>query len=129
MRSFAGEEFELLAKRMRHDQDVREQDRAVEPEPAERLERHLGRRFVIVDEVEKPALFGTQCAVFGQVATGLSLTLLGIGLSGLIGEGLKPIIGLGEILGSGVLLVASAAASSVSTSAVGGVSAHASADR
>jgi Na+/H+ antiporter NhaD/arsenite permease-like protein len=29
----------------------------------------------------------------------------------LIGEGLKPIIGLGEILGSGVLLVASAAAS------------------
>ena len=36
-------EPDFLTHRIRHDQDVGEQDRGVEPEASHRLQRHLGR--------------------------------------------------------------------------------------
>ena len=58
----------MLAHGVGHDQDVREQDRAIEAEALDRLERHLHRSGTVVDEIEKPALLGSQSAVFGQIA-------------------------------------------------------------
>jgi len=66
--AFAGEEFELLPHRVRHDQDIGKQDRPVEPEPADRLQGHLARRLAIVNQIEEPALVGPQGAVFGQIS-------------------------------------------------------------
>ena len=58
--------------RVGHDQDVGKQDRAVEAEAADRLERDLGGRLAVVDQLEEPALLGPQRAIFGQVAAGLT---------------------------------------------------------
>ena len=59
-RPFARLEAQVLAERVRHDQDVGEQDRAVEAEAADRLEGDLGRGLGIVDELEEAALLGPQ---------------------------------------------------------------------
>ncbi len=51
VRAFTDTKFEMLAERMRHDEDIRKQDRPVEREAAKRLERHFGGRLGIIDKV------------------------------------------------------------------------------
>ena len=63
---------QILAQRVGHDQDVGEQDRAVEAEAADRLERDLGRGLAVVDQLEEAALLGPQRAIFGQIAPRLA---------------------------------------------------------
>ena len=46
-RTFAGDERHRLAERMRHHQDIREQDRGIETEAPDRLQRHFGRKLGI----------------------------------------------------------------------------------
>ena len=70
--AFAGEELKVLAHRVGHDEDVGEQDRTVESETADRLERDLGRSVGVIDEREESALVGAQGAVLGKVATRLA---------------------------------------------------------
>jgi hypothetical protein len=67
-RPLAHPEAEILTERPRDHQDVREQDRAVEAEPADRLERHLGRGVGIGRQREKSPLLGPQSAIFGEIA-------------------------------------------------------------
>ena len=71
-RALAGDEAQILADRVGDDEDVGKQDRAVEGEAAERLERDLGRGLGIVDQVEEAALARPQRAIFGQIAPGLA---------------------------------------------------------
>jgi hypothetical protein len=47
-RSFAFDKGYALPERMRHDQNIGKQDRGVETEAADRLQRNLGRPFGIV---------------------------------------------------------------------------------
>jgi hypothetical protein len=70
-RPFAGLEAQLLAERVRHDQDIGEQDCAVEAEAPDRLERDLGRGVGIEDELEKAALSRPERAILGQIASRL----------------------------------------------------------
>src|SRR3546814_3017215 len=63
---------DLLPQGMRHDQDVGEQNGAVETETAERLKSHLVRRIAVVDEVEEPALLGSKRPVFREIAARLA---------------------------------------------------------
>ena len=72
VRSLSCQEFQVLSHRVRHDQDVREQDGPVETEATDRLQRDLGRRFAIVDQRQETALFGTERPVFRQVAPRLT---------------------------------------------------------
>src|SRR3546814_11182153 len=53
-------------------EDIGKQDRAVETETPDRLQRHFGRRLGIVAELEEPALGLPQRAIFGQIASGLA---------------------------------------------------------
>ena len=57
---------------MRHHENIGKDDGGVEAEAADRLQRHLGREFGIVDEVEKPACLFPHGAIFRQVASGLA---------------------------------------------------------
>ena len=57
-RTLALDEPDLPAERIRHDQDVGEQDRRIEAEAADRLQRHLGGELGIVAEVEERPAFG-----------------------------------------------------------------------
>jgi hypothetical protein len=57
---------------VRDDQNVGKQDRAVEAETADRLERDLGRGVAVIDQREESALLRAQGAVFGQVAPRLA---------------------------------------------------------
>ena len=70
--AFAHRECNLLPQCMRHDQDIRKQNRRIEAETPYRLQRDLGCKFRIKDEIEKPAGFGTQRAIFRQVAPSLA---------------------------------------------------------
>ncbi len=56
----------------RHHQDVGEQDRAVEAEAADRLQRDLGRRLAVGGELEEAALLRPQRAIFGEIAPRLA---------------------------------------------------------
>jgi hypothetical protein len=71
-RSFAGLEPQILADRMRDDEDVGKQDRAVESEAGDRLQRHLGRRRAVMDELQEAALVGPECTIFGEIASRLA---------------------------------------------------------
>ena len=57
---------------MRHDEDVREQDRGVEAEAPDRLQRDLGGAARVVAEIEERAGLGAQLAVFREIAAGLA---------------------------------------------------------
>ena len=54
-RPFAGRKRHLLPERMRHDQNVREQNRRIEAEPPDRLQRHLGGKLRSEAEIEEAA--------------------------------------------------------------------------
>ena len=70
-RALAALEADLLSERIGNDEDVREQDRGVEAEAADRLERHLDRLVRIVAELEERAGPGTDRPIFRKVAAGL----------------------------------------------------------
>ena len=63
---------QLLAHRMRDDQNVGKQDRTVEAEPPDRLHCHFGGRLGIIAKLEKTALFRTQFPIFRQIAARLT---------------------------------------------------------
>ena len=62
----------MLPHGVRHDQDIGKQDRPVEIEPIDRLERDLARCLTIVNQIEKAALLLSQSAIFGQVPPSLT---------------------------------------------------------
>src|SRR5262249_58644308 len=64
-------EADRLPKPVRHDQDVREQDRGIEPEAADRLQADLDGELGIEAEIEKAAGAGPDRPVFRQIAAGL----------------------------------------------------------
>ena len=72
LRTLALLEPDLLAERIGHHQDVGEDDRRVEPEPANGLQRHLDGLVGRVAEFQKRARGRAHGTVFRQVATGLS---------------------------------------------------------
>src|SRR5215470_3023718 len=57
---------------MRDDEDVGEQNRRIEPETSDRLQRHLGGQAGRETEVEEASGLGPQAAVLGQIASGLT---------------------------------------------------------
>ena len=69
LRPLALDEGDLAAERQRNDQDVGEEDRRVEVEPFDRLQRYLGGELGIEAEVEEGADPRPQLPVFGQVAS------------------------------------------------------------
>ena len=72
LRTLTGKERQVLAHRVRDDQDVGKQDGAVEIEPADRLDRDLGGRVGIVNQRQESALLRPQCAVFGEITSRLA---------------------------------------------------------
>jgi hypothetical protein len=69
-RPFAPGELEPDAERLDDQQDVGEEDRRVDAEPRDRLERDLRRRLRIARELEE-AVALAHGAIFRQVAAGL----------------------------------------------------------
>ena len=53
---------EVTPQRMRHDQNVGEQDRGIKAEAADRLQRHLYRETPAVAEVEEASCLGARLA-------------------------------------------------------------------
>ena len=70
-RPLALDEADLLAERVRDHEDVGEQDRGVEIEAPDRLERDLGRGFGRIAEIEEAARLGAKLAIFGKIASRL----------------------------------------------------------
>ena len=70
-RAFAGLEPHRAAERVGDHQNVREDDRGVELEAADRLQRDLGGVFRREAQIEKAAGLGAQFAIFRQIAAGL----------------------------------------------------------
>ncbi len=71
-RPFAGLEADAAAQRIRDYQNVREDDRGVETEAPDRLQRDLGGEFRREAEIEEAARLGAQFPVFRQIAPGLA---------------------------------------------------------
>ena len=71
-RAFADLEPDRAAERVGNDQNVGEDDRGVEIEAADRLQRDLGGEFRREAEIEEAAGFGAHLAVFRQIAAGLA---------------------------------------------------------
>ena len=71
-RSFADFEPDVATQRIGDDENIREDDRGVEIETADRLQRYFGSEFWCEAEIEKAAGPGANVAVFGQVAAGLT---------------------------------------------------------
>ena len=65
-RSFAFDKAHTLTKRMRHDQDIGKQDRGIETEATNRLQRDLRRPFGVEAEIEKACGLLAQSPVFGN---------------------------------------------------------------
>src|SRR5262245_19750525 len=57
---------------MRNDQDVGEQDRAIEPETADRLQCHYGRQLRRETQIQERAGVAPDLAIFRQIASGLA---------------------------------------------------------
>ena len=62
---------EILAHGMGDNKDIRKQDRAIETETANGLERHFCSRCRIIDQFEKPALLCPKRAIFWKIASRL----------------------------------------------------------
>ena len=60
------------AERVRHDENIGKQDRAVETEAPDRLQGDLGCRLAVIAELEETALRFTQRAILGQIASCLA---------------------------------------------------------
>ena len=65
-------EADLLAQGIRHHQDVGEQDRRIEAEAPDRLQRHLGCQHRVVAKVQERARRRPGPAIFRQIAPGLA---------------------------------------------------------
>ncbi len=72
LRALALEKFEPLTERIRHDENVREQDRRVEAVAPDRLQRDFRGQRRIVAKVEKTSGLGARRAILRQVAPGLT---------------------------------------------------------
>ena len=70
-RTLADLEAHGAAERIGDHQNVGEDDRRIEAEPADRLQRHLGGQFRIEAEIEEAAGLGAHLAIFRQIAAGL----------------------------------------------------------
>ena len=70
-RTLADLETHRTAERIGDHQDVGEDDRRIEAEPPDRLQRHLGGKFRVEAEIEEAAGLGAQLAIFRQIAAGL----------------------------------------------------------
>jgi hypothetical protein len=71
LRSLPDIEFNFLTERMRHDQNIREQNSRVEAKPAHRLQRRLSRQPRIEHQIEKTTRLFAQLAIFGKIAARL----------------------------------------------------------
>ncbi len=71
-RAVAGFEGDALAERVGEDENVGEQDRRVEAEAADRLQRRLDRERGVIAKIEKRRGLGPKLAIFRQVAPGLA---------------------------------------------------------
>ena len=69
---FALDELDLLPKGIGHDQNVGEDDRRVEVEPAQGLERYFGGKLWIEAKIEEGAGLGPDLAIFREIAPGLA---------------------------------------------------------
>ena len=70
--TLAGLEAHVLAERIGNHQDVGKQDRGVEAEPPDRLQRGFDRGLGVVAELKERAGLSTDRPVFRQVASGLA---------------------------------------------------------
>ena len=70
-RAFADLEPHLAAERVGNDKNVREDDRGIEVEAADRLQRDFGGEFRREAQIEKAARLGAHFAIFRQIAAGL----------------------------------------------------------
>ena len=57
---------------MRHDQNIGKQDRRIEIEPPERLQRHFARQLGIIAQIKERSGLRPQLPVFRQIASGLA---------------------------------------------------------
>ena len=71
-RTLAALEADALTERVGNDENVGEQDRRVEAEAANRLQRRLRREGGRIAEVEERGRLRTDLAIFGQVTSGLA---------------------------------------------------------
>ena len=71
-RAFADLEPNIATERVGDDQNIREDDRGIEVEAADRLQRHFGGEFGREAQIEKAAGFGADFTVFRQIAAGLA---------------------------------------------------------
>ena len=71
-RAFADLEADRAAERVGQHENVGEDDRGVEAETADRLQRHFGGQFRCEAQIEKAAGLGAHVAVFRQIAAGLA---------------------------------------------------------
>ena len=95
-------EGQRLAQRVRHHQDVGEQNRRVHVIAAQRLEGHLHRVVGVVAHVQEAAGLGAQFPIFRQVTAGLAHQPEGRALTHLAGKGCEHRLGnLGHGLGHG----------------------------
>ena len=69
--AFADLEPDRAAERVGNDQNVREDDRGIEVEAADRLQRHFCGKFRIEAEIEKAAGPGADFAIFRQITARL----------------------------------------------------------
>ncbi len=70
-RSFAGHELNLAAERVRNHQNIGKQDRRIEAEAPDRLQRHFRGEFRSEAKIEKAARFLPHRPIFRQIASGL----------------------------------------------------------
>ncbi len=70
-RAFAGLEAHGTAERVGDDENVGKDDRGIEVETADRLQRHFGGVFRREAQIEKAAGLGAQFAILGQITPGL----------------------------------------------------------
>jgi hypothetical protein len=71
MRPFARQKRQILTHRIRHDQNVRKQDGAIEAETAQRLQGDLCCCLAVIDQRQEPALLRAKRAIFRKIAPGL----------------------------------------------------------
>ena len=72
LRTFTFDELDLLPKRIGDDENVGEDDRRVEIEPSQGLQRYLGCEPGSAAEIEEGSDLAPDLPIFGQIAAGLA---------------------------------------------------------
>ncbi len=85
-RTLANLEPHGTAERIGDHEDVGEDDRRIEAEPADRLQRHFGGKLRVEAEIEEAAGLGPHLAIFRQITPGLPHHPHGRGSLALAGE-------------------------------------------